>query len=142
MLRTTIVIVMVAAGLWTAIGCNAITDPVEIDEFRWSPMDDPETRVPGASASSALSLLYIQGVLQTPSHCYGLLSDFQKEGNRLTLSIDARPVSGTECDSGIGAFEYTAVITNLKRRSYDLRVNHDVQGGEGGHFNLTVSVVQ
>lgn len=142
MRRATITIVTTVVALWVAAGCSAVTDPVEIDEFRWSPLADPETRVSVATSTSALSLLYIQGVLTTPSPCYGLSSDFQKDGEKLTLLIDARPTSGTNCDSGPGAFEYTGVITNLKRRTYDLRVVHDVQGGDGDEFNLTVSVVQ
>ncbi len=128
--------------LLLALGCKSVTSPVDLDEFRWSPMPSPETLVPKAEATSALLILYIQGLLQTPSPCYGLSGDFEKNGNRLTLVVSATPSAGTNCDSGVGGFEYTAVITDLKKRTYDLKVVHNVEGGERKEYNLSVDVVQ
>jgi hypothetical protein len=135
-------IVVLVSCLLLPVGCSSVTGPVDLDEFRWNPMPNPEALVPKAEAMSALSILYMQGLLQTPSPCYGLVGDFKKDGSRLTLSVDANPASGTNCDSGVGGFQYTAVVTGLKRRTYDLRVIHDVQGGARNEYNLSVEVVQ
>jgi hypothetical protein len=119
-----------------------VTNPVDLDEFRWSPMPNPEALVPKVEATSALSILYIQGLVHTPSPCYRLSADFEKSGSRLSLVISATISTGTNCDAGVGGFEYTAVITDLKRRTYDLQVIHDVEGGSRDEYNLSVDVVQ
>jgi len=112
-----------------------------LNEFRSSAVPHPETLTERAEATSALRTLYVQGWLTTPSPCYGLDGEYGRKGRRLTLRVWAQPVEGTDCNSGPGGFQYTAVILGLDRRTYHLDVIHDVSGGQRREFNLQVTVV-
>jgi len=42
----------------------------------------------------------------------------------------------------VGAFRYNAVVGDLKRRTYQLQVIHEVDGTQVGQFTQSVDVVQ
>jgi len=92
-------------------------------------------------ASSALRILHIQGRIPTPSHCDDLEGNYRRSGKQLTLRIKAVLGPGTNCDSGPGGFQYHAVVDGLKRQTYQLKVIHDVYGGQNREFNIEVVII-
>ncbi len=131
-----------ALGLLGAAGCADVTGVDYMKEFTVGTMPDPETLVPGVEANSALRLLYIQGLVQTPSPCYDLAGDFEKKGSTLTLRVEAERDDGTGCEVGKGGFRYNALVGGLKRGSYTLKVVHTIDGAQASQFTLSVEVMQ
>lgn len=132
----------VLAAFLVVVGCSSVTSVDALRDFSVVAMPDPENLVPGVDATSALKLLYIQGLIRTPSPCYELSGDFRKRGNQLTFTVAGRSVGGTNCDSGVAGYRYTAVVGGLRTRTFQLTVVHDVAGGEQDQFNLSVTVMQ
>lgn len=121
--------------------CSSLTETDEMEEFVWTPRINPESVVDTVETSSALRVLHIVGRLRTPSHCDDLEGDYGRSGKQLTLRVRATPGPGTNCDSGPGGFQYHAVVDGLGRQTYQLRVIHDVYGGQRKEFNLVVAVI-
>ena len=121
-------------------GCSGLTDPRLITDFEWGEVEEPETVVEGISTTVALGDLFILGQFNTPSHCYNLEADFQKDGTNLTVRVNARPTGSPNCDESMGGFRYTARVVNLKFDTYELRVIHDIAGGTGGEFTESVII--
>ena len=139
--RSIVTLFAVAFGLVVTAGCGSVTGTDYLKEFTVGTMD-PTNLVPQVEATSALRILYIQGLIQTPSPCYQVNGDFDKSGAGLTLRVRANETTGTGCDAALGGFRYTAVVGDLKRRTYQLRVIHEIDGSQDKEFNLTVAVVQ
>ncbi len=121
-------------------GCSDLTGPRLLTTFEWGEVEEPDTIVEGISTTVALGDLFLVGQFRTPSHCYELDSDFQRDGTRLTVRVEARPTGSPNCDQSPGGFRYTASVTNLKFDTYELRVIHDVTGGSGGEYTKTVTI--
>lgn len=121
-------------------GCSDLTGPRLITNFEWGEVEEPETIVEGISTTVALGTLFILGQFNTPSHCYNLEADFQRNGTKLRIQVMAKPTDSPNCDQSLGGFRYTAQVTNLKFDTYELRVIHDITGGNGGEFTETVIV--
>jgi len=121
-------------------GCSGITDPRLLTDFDWGEVEDPETVVEGISTAVALGELFILGQMSTPTRCYKLQADFKRKGSELTVRVNARSNDSPNCDQSIGGFRYTAVMSNLKFQTYNLRVIHDITGAAGGEYSTTVVI--
>lgn len=121
-------------------GCSAFTDVDLITDFQWGEVEDPSTVVEGISSTVAYGEVFILGQLNTPTQCYNLSAGFKTSNNILTLTVSAAPTGASNCSQELGGYRYTAAILNLDYGTYQLRVIHDVQGGQGGTYTETIDV--
>lgn len=121
-------------------GCDSITDPRVITTFDWTDVPDPETVTEGISTSVAFGDLFILGQLVTPARCYELDGTFTVDTGKLTIRVTARSNGSPNCDESVGGFRYTATVSNLEFRTYELTVIHDVENGTGGQYTKTVVI--
>ena len=121
-------------------GCSEITSPKLLTSFDWGEVEDPETVVEGIGTSVALGDLFILGQMNTPTRCYRLEADFNRSGSNLTVRVHADPNNAPNCDDRLGGFRYTAVMSNLKFGTYQLRVIHDITAGAGSEYTKTVTI--
>lgn len=128
------------AVLMGVAGCGTITNPVRLEEFQWGEVEDPATIEEHIDASVALGDVFVLGELNTPTPCYTLTAEFDKKGSALTLHVTAKSNNSPNCGDGIGGWRYTAVIRNLKFGNYDLRVIHEVSGGQTNEFTDELDV--
>jgi len=130
----------VGAVLLALNGCSGLTEPRLETDFDWGEVEEPETVVEGISTAVVLGDLFILGQFNTPSHCYNLDADFQRKSSKVTLRVKAEPTGSPNCDESMGGFRYTARVINLKFNTYELRVIHDITGGDGGEFTETLII--
>lgn len=129
-----------AGALLLVAACGGITNPVRLEEFQWGEVEDPTTVEEGMDASVALGDVFVAGELNTPKPCYTLTADFENSGSQLTLRVHAKESGTQNCGDGIGGFRYTAVIRYLKFGNYDLRVIHEISGGQTNEFTASLDV--
>ena len=122
------------------VGCSDLTGPRLLTTFEWGEVEEPETVVEGISTSVALGDLFVLGQFNTPSHCYELKADFQRNDAKLKVHVTAKPTGSSNCDETLGGFRYTSSMTNLKFGTYELRVIHDVTGGTQNEYTKTVTI--
>lgn len=118
-------------------GCNGITAPALLEGFSWVEVEDPSLVEVGIDTSVGFGDIFVLGQLLTPSPCYNLEPSFSQSGRKLTLRIRARETNANTCEEGPGGFQYTAVLRNLSRDTYELTVVHDV-GGVVQEFKATL----
>ena len=127
------------AVLLVAAGCSSSTDPEVVTDFQWTEAD-PTTSEEGTTATAALGELFVLGHILTPTRCYKLAFDLGKSASRLDLRIKASTSSTPNCDQAAGAYRYTLAIYNLRSGTYEVRVIHDVAGGQERAFTTTVTI--
>jgi len=120
--------------------CGSLTDPQLLTDFEWGEVEDPATVQPGIQTAVVLGELYVLGQMQTPTRCYRLSQDFRQSGSRLTLKVSAEQNNTPTCNVSQGGYRYTLVAHNLKFDTYELRVTHDIAGGQSGQYVDTVTV--
>ena len=130
---------MVAAVLFAA-GCDSVTEPDTLEQFTWGEVAAGETVEDGIDVSQGLGDIFILGELNTPTRCYSLSGDLERSGARLTLHVEARTSQAPSCADAAGAYRYTAVLRNLEAGAYQLRVIHDISGGEAREFTASVDI--
>jgi len=111
-----------------------------VTSFDWGEAEDPETVVEGITTTVALGELFILGQMNTPTRCFKLDAEFKRKGSEVTVRVTASSSHSPNCDQSIGGFRYTAVMSNLDFRTYDLKVIHDVPAGYGGEYSTTVVI--
>lgn len=110
-----------SVALW---GCSEITAPRLLTTFEWGEVPEPETLTEGISTAVALGDLFIVGEFPTATRCFEPTPDFDRDGDRVTLRVDATRTSAPNCAESPGGYRYTASITNLDHGTYTLRVIH------------------
>ena len=139
-MRRTLIAGVVAAGVVLVVGgCSSLTEPEVVTDFQWTEVD-PEIMEEGVVATVALGELFILGQVPTPTRCYRVDFGFEKRGSKLTLQIDATTSMTENCDLSPGGYRYTLGVYNLKSGTYELRVFHDVSGGQARAFTQTVTI--
>jgi hypothetical protein len=121
-------------------GCDSITDPQLVTSFDWTEVPDPQTVTEGISTSVAFGDLFILGQVITPARCYELQGTFAVDAGKLTVRVTARSNGSPNCDEREGGFRYTATMSNLAFRTYELTVIHEVDDGTGGQYTKTVVI--
>lgn len=121
-------------------GCSDITGPRMVTEFNWGEVQDPETVVEGVSTTVALGDLFILGEFNTPTRCYALEAEFNRNDKNLTLRVVAKSNNSPSCDERLGGYRYTASVANLRFGTYTLKVTHVVAGAVEGEFTETVTI--
>ena len=129
-----------ATLLLVVAGCSSITGPRLQTNFEWGEADNPESVVETMQTTVAFGELFIFGQMQTPTRCYKLDYNFSRSGSKMTLKVKATLSPSANCDESLGGYRYTLSIYNLKYGTYDLTVNHDIEGAQGGEFTETVTV--
>lgn len=117
--------------------CESTTAPALLEDFSWVVVGDPSTVEEGIEASGGFGDMLVLGEFLAPSSCFDLTPSFSQSGTKLTLRVQARPTD-TACQGGEAGFEYTAVLRNLSRDTYELTVIHDVDG-EVREFEATLN---
>lgn len=132
--------VAVAALACAAAGCDLVTDPDPLEDFQWAELTHGETVDERVDVTVVPGEIFILGELNTPTACYSLTADFDKNGSRLLLRISARSTNTPNCQPILGAYRYTAVLRHLNRGTYEFTVEHDVGGGDTREFTESVTI--
>lgn len=138
--NTSGILSMIVAGLLAFPGCSSLTEPQVLTDFDWGEVEDPTTIEERVESQVVLGDLYVLGQFRTPTRCYSLDFDFGRSGSRLTLRLEAKSSDSPTCEQSQGGYRYTLVIRNLEFGTYELRVNHDITGAQGGQFTETVTI--
>lgn len=128
-----------AVALLAVGGCSAITNPARLAVFDWGEVEDPTSVVDGIDPAVALGEVFILGQVSTPTRCYRLNAEFDESGSEIRLHVRGE-MANPDCADDDGGYRYTATIRNLAVGLYDLRVTHEVVGGETQTFTDMVDV--
>lgn len=128
-----------AAALLVVAGCAGITNPARLEVFEWGEVEDPTQIDEGIDPAVGFGELFILGQVATPTRCYRLNATFDEDGSELTMRVRGE-VSNPNCDEADGGYRYTATIRNLEVGVYDLRVIHEVVGGDTKSFTDSVEI--
>ena len=79
------------------------------------------------SARGDRGAVKVTGALSTPTPCYTLSGEVRRDGQIVTLTVEARATDGM-CVQSIGAFAYDATLRGLPAGTYTLRVIHTYPG--------------
>jgi len=121
-------------------GCSDLTGPQLVTSFEWGEVEVPEDVVPGVATTVALGELFILGQFRTPTRCYVLDGECRQSGKNLTVQVTAETTGTANCDESLGGFRYTAVMSNLKFGTYELRVIHDIVNGAGVEYTRSLTI--
>lgn len=117
----------VLGSLLLFAGCSLFTGPDRGDlEFSWQPVQDleeVEDSEPEVSADGAT--LTVSGALSAPDPCQELTGQLDRSGSHLALRIRIISEEDGACPTVVASFRYSAVITGLEPRTYELRVIHE-----------------
>ncbi|MGH7502432.1 MAG: hypothetical protein ACREL7_11815 [Longimicrobiales bacterium] len=121
-------------------GCDVVTGPDPLAQFTWNEVDEGVSVADGIQSASVGGEIILLGGINTPTRCYSLSPDFQQDGQRLTLRVDAKTTNTPNCEQTPGGYTYTAVIRRLDNGTYQLTVIHAVTGGTTLQFADTVAI--
>lgn len=80
-----------------------------------------------ARATGGEGRIAVQGALPTPTPCYTLSGEARREGETITLTVQARANEGG-CIQMIAGFAYDATVRGVPAGRYTLRVVHAYAG--------------
>lgn len=80
-----------------------------------------------ARATGAQGRIAVEGALPTPTPCYTLSGEARREGEVVTLTVQARASEGG-CIQMIAGFAYDATVRGVPAGRYTLRVVHAYAG--------------
>ncbi len=121
-------------------GCDLTTEPVAFQDFQWLAIENPNEVVEGIDAAALGGDIALLGQLKTPSLCFRLTADFERDGSVLTVRVTAQQSTSPNCSSTPGGYQYTAAIRGLDDGDYTLQVIHLVPGSSGKAYTKSVSV--
>jgi hypothetical protein len=129
----------VLTGLFAlAVGCDLVTDPDPLEEFHWGPVENGAELTEGMDAVGVFGEIQMLGQIRTPTLCYGLEPDFERDGHKLTLRVTAESTDAPNCAEEPGGFRYTGVLRHLDGGTYEFRAIHIVP--ELGTQEFTVNI--
>lgn len=94
----------------------------------WMPADS----FPPTTAKGERRGIQVEGTMATPTPCYHLAAAADREGQVITLTVDARAESD-DCGETPGTFTYHVNVGGLPPGAYTFRVLHAYRGGEWPH---------
>jgi hypothetical protein len=121
-------VLVFAPALLAVSGCDLVTTPDLLQDFDWVAVENPDNIQEGIDAAVLAGDVQFLGQLRTPSLCYKLSADFNREGQTLNIRVDAASSNSPTCAQSSGGFRYTGALRNLGSGSYTFRVIHAVAG--------------
>jgi hypothetical protein len=137
--RVRAIVVLLCVGLLGA-ACDSVTGLDALGSFSWGELDEGTVAEEGIDVTGVLGEIFVLGELTTPTRCYRLTAEADRDGDRVTLRVDANSTGTDNCNTVQGNYRYTAVIRNLPPATYQVRAVHAVSGGETLEFSDTISV--
>jgi hypothetical protein len=125
--------------LLAVAGCG-VTEPNPLEDFRWIAVENADEVTEGIDAAPFFGDINVLGQFKTPTLCFNVDSDFERNGSTLTIRVTARPSNATNCQRTPGGYRYTAVLRRLGSGTYTLRVVHAVSGAAEREFTETVEL--
>lgn len=91
----------------------------------WMPADS----FPPTTAKGERRGISVEGMMATPTPCYQLAGAADREGQVITLTVEAR-AKEADCGETPGTFTYRVDVRGLPPGAYTFRVLHAYRGGE------------
>lgn len=91
----------------------------------WMPADS----FPPTTAKGERRGIYVEGMMATPTPCYQLAGAADREGQVITLTVEAR-AKEPDCGETPGTFTYRVNVRGLPPGAYTFRVLHAYRAGE------------
>jgi hypothetical protein len=130
----------IAAALLAVSGCGLSTEPVAFQDFQWLAIENANDVTEGMDAAALGGDIALLGQMKTPTLCFRLNADFDRNASTLTVHVTAQQSSSPNCGATPGGYQYTAAIRGLERGDYTVQVIHTVQGGTDKSFSKSISV--
>jgi hypothetical protein len=130
----------IAAALLAVSGCGLSTEPVAFQDFQWLAIENANDVTEGMDAAALGGDIALLGQMKTPTLCFRLNADFDRNASTLTVHVTAQQSSSPNCGTTPGGYQYTAAIRGLERGDYTVQVIHTVQGGTDKSFSKSISV--
>lgn len=134
------ILALTAVAIATLAGCDFVTDANPLQDFQWLAVDDSSAVQEGIDAVAFNGDIDLIGQLRTPSLCYSLNADFNRNGSNISVHVAATSTQSTTCSHTPGGFQYTALIRGLGSGDYTLRVTHSVAAGAETTYTKSLSI--
>jgi hypothetical protein len=121
-------------------GCGLSTEPVQLQDFQWLAVDNPNEVTEGMDAAAFQGDVALLGQLKTPTLCFRLTSALDVTPPTVVVRITAQQNDSPNCGKQPGGYQYTVAIRGLDDGDYTLRVIHSVPGSPDKEFSKSVSV--
>lgn len=133
-------VIGIAAVLLAASGCTLATEPVVFQDFQWLAIENASSVTEGMDAAEFGGDVALLGQMKTPSLCFKLNADFDRDGSALIVRVAAQQSDSPNCAATPGGYQYTAAIRGLGKGDYTVRVVHSVPGGADKEYSKTITV--
>jgi hypothetical protein len=140
MQRSKRTLLSLSVALLALSGCGLSTEPVQLQDFQWLAIDNPNNVIDGMDAAAFQGDVAILGQIKTPTLCFKLTNALDVVGSTVTVRIMAEARDLPNCGNQPGGYQYTAAIRGLNDGDYTVRVIHAVPGSADKEFTKSVSV--
>ena len=130
----------IAASLLASSGCGLSTEPVALQDFQWLAIENANDVTEGMDAAAFGGDVALLGQMKTPTLCFKLNADFDRNASTVTVHVTAQQSTSTTCSSTPGGYQYTAAIRGLEKGDYTLQVIHSVPGAGDKAYTKTISI--
>lgn len=118
-------------------GCDGSEDP--IGRFEWSELPTAPVSEYSIAEPFGAEIAFI-GEFNTPTACFRVSPQFERQGSTGTLRIRAQLTDRDNCEQAVSSYRYQGLLRGLSGVT-ELRVRHEVSGEDPSEFvhDLTIS---